>query len=391
MIPFADVRSSFDAVQPALAAAVAEILATGQVVQGARVRRFEEAFAAYCGARFAVAVASGTDALELTLRALDVRPGDEVITTPLTFFATAEALLAVGARPVFVDVDPDTLQLDPARVEAALTPRTVGLLPVHLHGAPVDAGPLVQLALDRGLWLVEDAAQAHGARLDGVRVGSLGVAGCFSFYPGKNLGTCGEGGAVVTREPALAERLRRLRDHGSVEKYHHVEAGKNARMSEIEAAALELKLPLLDGWNAQRRAVAARYDEGLADLPLERPRCVAGAEPVWHLYVVRTPERDALRAFLGERGVQTGLHYPLPLHLQPALANAVPAGASFPHAERAAASVLSLPMFPGMTAAQVEAVCDAVADFFRQPAGSRARASARGASAAPAAAGGAAA
>ncbi len=363
-IPFADVRASYAAIGTEVQAELADIFATGQFVQGRRVARLEEAFAEYTQSRFAVAVASGTDALEISLRGLRVAPGDEVITTPLTFFATAEALCAVGATPVFVDVDPRTLQLDVDAVAAAVTERTVGVVPVHLYGAPVPMESLVELALEHELWILEDAAQAHGARYLDRPVGSMGTAGCFSFYPGKNLGTCGEGGMIVTQERALAERLRMLRDHGSFEKYHHRLVGKNARMSEIEACVLGLKLPHLEGWNEARRRVAGWYAEGLAGLPLELPTVVSGGLAVHHLYVVRTPERDALRAYLGEHDVQTGLHYPVPLHRQEALRGVVPAGASFPHAERAAASVLSLPMFPELEREQVAEVCARVHTFF---------------------------
>lgn len=360
MIPFLDLAAQHRALAPEIEAAVREIFATTAFVQGERVRAFEQAFAEHCGVDHGVAVASGTHALELALRALGAGPGDEVVTTPSTFFATAEAILAVGATPRFADVDPETLQLDPRAAEAAVGPRTVGLLPVHLFGTPADLDGLRALAERRGLWLVEDACQAHGARWRGARAGSVGNAGCFSFYPGKNLGTCGEGGMIVTRDADLAAHARLLRDHGSIAKYEHVAVGTNGRMSELEAAVLSIKLPHLDGWNESRRRIAAWYREALADLPLTVPAVTPGAESVHHLFPILAQDRDRLRAALDERGIGTGLHYPRPLHLQPALTALDHAPGDFPHAERAARHLLSLPMFPELAREQVDAVAGAL-------------------------------
>lgn len=363
MIRFAAVPESFAPIAEELEATVRSILATGQMVQGAQVRAFEEAFAEYCGVEHAVAVSSGTDALVVALRALGVGPGDEIITTPLTFFATTEAILLCGAKPVFVDVDDRSLQIDAERVGAAVTPRTVGILPVHLYGAPADLVRLGEVADEHGLWLVEDAAQAHGARLHGRRVGSFGRGACFSFYPGKNLGTCGEGGAVVTSDPAYAQELRLLRDHGAYEKYEHVRVGLNARMSEIEAAALRLKLPHLDAWNERRRGIADVYRLGLGGAGVQLVEPIDGAECVHHLFTVRCDDRDALREHLAARDIQSGLHYPRPVHLQRALGGDRGRPGDFPVAEAAAARTLSLPMHPELGAGEVREVCAAVRDW----------------------------
>jgi dTDP-4-amino-4,6-dideoxygalactose transaminase len=327
---------------------------------GPEVRAFEEAFAAWCQARFAVGISSGTAAIELTLRALGVGPGDEVITTPFTFIATGEAISATGATPVFADIDPATYNLDPAAVEAALTARTRALLPVHLYGQPADMAALAAIAQRRGLALLEDAAQAHGAEIAGRRAGSLGHAACFSFYPGKNLGCYGDGGAVTTDDEALAGRLRKLRDHGRSSKYVHDELGYGHRLDALQAAILAAKLPHLDAANAARRRLAARYRQLLAGADLVLPYVPEGVTPAWHLYVVRTARRDALLASLRAEGIEAGIHYPLPLHLQPAYRSLGLGAGSFPVAEAAAQQVLSLPLFPEMTDEQQERVAAAV-------------------------------
>ncbi|MEM9379887.1 MAG: DegT/DnrJ/EryC1/StrS family aminotransferase [Planctomycetota bacterium] len=370
-VPFADVPGTFAPIRPELDAAIAEILDTGRLVQGRWVSELETSFAAYLETEAAVAVSSGTSALELCLRALDVGPGDEVITTAMTFIATAEAICTAGATPVLADVDPRTLQIDPEHVRSLVGPRTVGILPVHLFGAPSPMDELLEIADAADLWVVEDAAQAHGALYRGRRAGSLGVASCFSFYPGKNLGAAGEGGMVATGDPSLAERVRMLRDHGSVVKYQHTEIGYNARMSEIEAASVALKLPLLDAANDRRRGAATRYAAALQGLPLEVPGVVEGGTSVHHLYVVQCAERESLRAHLDTHGVQSGLHYPLALHQQPALRH-LETGA-LPHAARAAASVVSLPMFAGITDDQVDRVADALRTFFERSSAAAAR------------------
>ena len=361
-IPLVDLKAQYAALHPDIDAAIARVIASTSFIMGPEVRAFEEAFAAWCQTRYAVGISSGTAAIELTLRALGVGPGDEVITTPFTFIATAEAISATGATPVFADIDPATYNLDPAAVEAAITPRTRALLPVHLYGQPADMEGLAAIARQHSLALIEDAAQAHGAEIDGQRVGSLGHAACFSFYPGKNLGAYGDGGAVTTNDEALAARLRKLRDHGRVSKYVHDEIGYGHRLDALQAAILGAKLPHLDAANAARRRLAKRYDELLADTGLILPFVPEGVTPVWHLYVVRTPRRDDVLARLKAQGIEVGIHYPLPLHLQPAYRSLGLGPGSFPVAEAAAQQVLSLPLFPEMTEEQQERVAAALLD-----------------------------
>jgi len=335
-------------------------------VGGAEVDEFEREFAAFVGSPGAVAVSSGTDALRFAYQALGVRPGDEVITVPNTFIATTEALTQAGATCRFVDVRPDTLTIDPAAAAAAVGPRTVGIVPVHLYGQMADLDPLLELAARRGLWIVEDAAQAHGAS-DGDRsAGTLGALGAFSFYPGKNLGACGEGGAVVGRSAAHLETVRRLREHGQSRKYIHEIEGYNGRMDAIQAAFLRIKLSHLAEWNAARRRVAGWYCEALADvaeirLPIERP----GATHVYHLFVIRAERRDALQQHLTARGIGTGLHYPVPLHLQAAYAGLRLGVGAYPVTEAAAREILSLPLYPELTIDQIGLVADAIRVFYR--------------------------
>ncbi len=359
-IPLVDLKAQYAALRADIDAAIARVIANTSFIMGPEVRAFEEAFAAFCQARFAVGVSSGTAAIELTLRALGVGPGDEVITTPHTFIATAEAISATGAAPIFADIDPATYNIHPAAVEAAITPRTRALLPVHLYGQPADMDALAAIAQRHGLALIEDAAQAHGAEINGRRVGSLGHAACFSFYPGKNLGAYGDGGAVTTDDEGLAARLRKLRDHGRASKYVHDELGYGHRLDALQAAILAAKLPHLDAANAARRRLAARYGELLADGDLVLPHVPEGVTPAWHLYVVRTPRRDELLASLRQQGIETGIHYPLPLHLQPACRSLGLGPGSYPVAEAAAQQVLSLPLFPEMTEEQQERVAAAL-------------------------------
>ncbi len=364
-IPLVDLKAQYAALRTEIDAAIARVIANTSFILGPEVRAFEEAFASYCQARFAVGVSSGTAAIELTLRALGVGPGDEVITTPFTFIATAEAISATGATPVFADIQAATYNLDPATVEAAITPATRALLPVHLYGQPAGMPALAAIAQRHGLGLIEDAAQAHGAAIDGRRVGNLGDAACFSFYPGKNLGAYGDGGAVTTDDEALAARLRKLRDHGRVSKYVHDELGYGHRLDALQAALLGAKLPHLDEANAARRRLATRYHELLVDADLALPVVPKGVNPVWHLYVVRTPRRDDLLASLKAQGIEAGVHYPLPLHLQPAYRGQGLGTGSFPVAEAAAQQVLSLPLFPEMTEEQQERVATVVVGAMR--------------------------
>jgi dTDP-4-amino-4,6-dideoxygalactose transaminase len=336
------------------------VLENSSFVLGAEVSRFEEAFAKYLGAGHCIAVTNGTVALELALLGMGVGPGDEVITVPNTFIATAEAVSAVGARPVFVDVDPVSYNMDPALVERAITPRTCVLLPVHLYGQPADMDPLLEIAARRGLKVLEDACQAHGAEYKGRRAGTMGIAGCFSFYPGKNLGALGEGGAVVTSDPELAARMRMLRDHGSLRKYEHGIPGYNFRLEGLQGGFLAVKLPRLDNWNDRRRLAAEYYDQLLAGNGVITPVEMPYANHVYHLYVIQADDRERLRRDLNAAGVETGLHYPGPLHLQEAYKSLGYRQGDFPVCERLADRILSLPMFPDISRQQVEYVVSVI-------------------------------
>ena len=360
MIPFVDLKAQYRSIKPEVTAAIAGVLESCEFTLGSEVAAFEKEFAAYCHAGHGVGVNSGTSALHLALLAAGVGPGDEVITVPFTFLATVSAIDYTGARPVFVDVDPRTLTMDPAALEAAITPRTRAVIPVHLYGRPADMDPIVAIARRHGIVVIEDAAQAHGADYKGRRVGTLGDMACFSFYPGKNLGAYGEGGLVVTDSPEYTRTLRMLRDWGAEKKYEHVLKGYNYRMEGIQGAVLRVKLRHLDDWTEARRAAAARYDELLVDSGVETPPPAPDARHVYHIYAVRTASRQAWQDALKEQHIQTGVHYPVPVHLQPAFADLGYRAGQFPASERAAKEVLSLPMFPELTTAQCEAVCGAV-------------------------------
>jgi dTDP-4-amino-4,6-dideoxygalactose transaminase len=363
-IPFVDLKAQYAAIREEILAEVADVLEGMQLFLGPRQRAFEATYAAYCEASDCISMSNGTDALELALRALGVGPGDEVLTQPNSFIATAEAISATGATPTFADVDARTATLDPAEVAKRLTPQTKAIIPVHLYGRPAEMAALRAVA--GGIPIIEDACQAHGARYQGRRAGSLGDLACFSFYFSKNLGAYGEGGAVTTSDPALAERVRMLRDHGSKVRYEHDVVGRNARMDELQAAILGVKLRHLDEWNTRRRANAATLSAALAGASLLLPT-PGGAEieEVFHLYVVQHPERDRLRAFLGERGVQTGIHYPRPIHLQKAYAELGYEAGAFPISERLSATILSLPMYAELTEEQIERVAASVRAFDR--------------------------
>jgi dTDP-4-amino-4,6-dideoxygalactose transaminase len=375
-VPFLDLPAQDRLVGAAVRAAVAEVLDGQQFVLGAHVARFETAMAAYCGAKYAVGVGSGTDALALALAALGVGPGTTVLTTPFSFFATASVVARLGARVVFADVEPRTLNLAPAAAAAVLertSEPVVGILPVHLFGRIADMPAFDALARRRGLWLVEDAAQAVGARVAGRMAGTFARAGCLSFYPTKNLGGIGDGGMILTDDDALAARLRQDRHHGQVEPYVHERVGLCSRLDAVQAAALGAKLPHLDAWNARRRTVAAAYTEafraagvaGDPDAPLVLPE-PAGDAHVFHQYVVRARERDALAAHLQAAGVATQVYYRVPLHVQAALRAHVVAPLPLPEAERAAREVLALPIYPELADAAVRAVVDATAAFYRR-------------------------
>jgi dTDP-4-amino-4,6-dideoxygalactose transaminase len=363
-VPYLDLAAQMRPIRAEIDAAIARNLDACSFCLGPDVAAFERAFADYCGVGHAIGFNSGTSALHIALRLLDVGPGDEVITTPHTFVATSWAISYVNARPVYVDIDPASFNLNPDLVERAITPRTKAILPVHLYGHPFDADPLLEIARQHGLPLIEDAAQAHGAEYKGQRVGRLGAMACFSFYPGKNLGAYGEGGALVTDNADWAARAKALREHGSRQRYYHDEIGYNYRMEGIQGAVLGVKLKHLDAWTDGRRRVAKLYDRLLADTPLQLPREAAYARSVYHLYVVRHAQRDALKTHLEKQGVGCALHYPLPLHLQKAYAFLGHKAGDFPAAEAAARECLSLPIYPELTDAQVERVAEVVRSFF---------------------------
>jgi dTDP-3-amino-3,4,6-trideoxy-alpha-D-glucose transaminase len=381
-VPFTRMDHADPALLEELLGAVREVAARGAFTLGHHVEAFEREWAAYCECDFAVGVSSGTEALVLALRALELGPGDEVLVPANSFIATAEAVSAVGATPVCVDVDPDSHVLTAELLQFALTPRTRCVIPVHLYGATVDLDPILALARDAGVHVVEDACQAHGARYRGRRVGTLGTLGCFSFYPAKNLGAWGDAGAVVTSVPELAERVALLRAHGERPRYHHSVVGTTGRLDALQAAVLRRKLLRLDGWCEERRRLGAALRERLTSEPFAQGpgagrgaadgaegACdpvrlpFAGADHVYHLFVVRCAQRDALRAHLAEQGVATGIHYPVPIHRTEAYAALGLGPGSLPVSEALAERILSLPLFPGMTAAELDRVVEAVASF----------------------------
>ncbi len=360
VVPFLDLKAQYHSIKQEIDAAIQSVLESAQFVLGDEVAAFEREFAAYCGAVHGIALNSGTSALHLAMLAAGIGPGDEVITVPHTFVATVAAVRYTGARAVFVDIDPATFTIDPARVEAAITSRTKAILPVHLYGQPADMDPLLAVAKRHKLLVIEDAAQAHGAKYNGRPVGSLGDLACFSYYPGKNLGAYGEGGMVVTSDEEKARTIRMLRDWGQDRKYHHALAGYNYRMEGIQGAILRVKLRHLERWTEARRAHAARYRALLADCGVAIPAEAPYARHVYHIYAVRAPDREGLMKALAEKGIQTAIHYPVPVHLQPAYADPAYGPGSFPHSEEAAQQVISLPMYPEMTEAHQERVSSAL-------------------------------
>lgn len=365
-VPFVDLRAQHCALESQITAAVARVINRCDFILGEAVAEFEREFAQFIGSSHAVGVSSGFDALRLSLTAAGVGPGDEVLVPANTFIATALAVSAVGAVPVFVDVEEGTYGVDPARIEAAITPKTKAIIPVHLYGQACDLERLVAQAQAHRLVLIEDACQAHGARFAGRRVGTFGLTGCFSFYPAKNLGACGDGGIIVTDNSTIAQQLRVLRDCGRVDKYRHAVKGLNARLDTLQAAILRIKLPLLEQWNALRAAHAQRYRTILGEVrQVHTPVVASQRTHIFHLYVVRVQQRDKLQKFLADQGVQTGVHYPLPLHLQEAYAELGYQSGSMPVAEQVAGEILSLPMFPEMTETQIQYVCDSVKRFYR--------------------------
>jgi dTDP-4-amino-4,6-dideoxygalactose transaminase len=359
-IPYLDLKAQYRSIKAEIDAAVCRVLESSQFVLGEEVAAFEQEFANYCGATESVAVNSGTSALHLALLAAGVGPGDEVITVPFTFVASVAAILYTGARPVLVDIDPQSFNMNAAAIEGAITPRTRAIMPVHLYGQTADMDPILEIARRNGLIVIEDAAQAHGAKYKGRSAGSLGDIGCFSFYPTKNLGAYGEGGAVTTSNPEYAKTIRMLRDWGQDSKYHHVLRGFNYRMEGLQGAILRVKLRHLEQWIEARRRVARKYTEQLGDAELALPREMPWARHVYHVYSLRTADRDSFRMALQAEGIQTSVHYSIPAHLQPAYAELGHDTGSFPESEAAANEVVALPIYPELSSAQVDAVCHAV-------------------------------
>ena len=369
-IPLVDLRAQYATIRNEIRAAIDEVLEGMQLTIGPNVRAFDQEFAAYCATKHAIGVGSGTDALQLAIRACGVSGGDEVITVSHSFFATVEAILYANARPILVDVDDRTMLMDPAAVADAITPRTKAIVPVHLYGRTVDLAPLRRIAQDRGIALIEDAAQAHGALLDdGRKAGSGGRAGCFSFYCSKNLGAYGEAGSITTDDDTLAEELRALREHGQSTRYYHPVVGYNARLDEIQAAILRVKLPRLEAWNDRRREIARAYTEQLADSGVVTPELPA--EPgrhVFYVYPIRVPaaRRDALRAHLAQIGIGTQIHYPVPIHLQQSAQFLGYRQGDLPVTEGIASEILSIPMYAELSDDSVARVADAIREFMRR-------------------------
>jgi dTDP-4-amino-4,6-dideoxygalactose transaminase len=363
-VPYLDLAAQIRGVRKEIDAALARTLDNCSFCLGPDVAQFEKDFAQFCEAKYCLGFNSGTSALHAAMKLLNVGPGDEVITTPFTFVATSWAISYMDAKPVYVDIDDATFNLDPALIERAITPRTRAVLPVHLYGQPFDVDPVLALCRKHKLGMVEDAAQAHGAKYKGKVVGTFGEMSCFSFYPTKNLGACGEGGALVTNSPELAARGKSLREHGSTVRYYHDEVGYNYRMEGFQGAVLNVKLRHLAKWTQERARVAKRYTELLADTPLRLPQVAAYAESAWHLYTIRHPRRDELKKHLEDNGVGCAVHYPIPLHLQKVYAGLGYKPGDFPVAEKASRECLCLPMYAELTEAQVSRVAEVIKDFF---------------------------
>jgi dTDP-4-amino-4,6-dideoxygalactose transaminase len=359
-IPFVDLQAQYQSIAPEINAAIQGVLDRSDYILGDEVRLFEDDFAKYIGTAHALSVGSGLDALELALRAYGIGPGDEVITAANTFIATALAIIAVGAKPVLAEMDPATYNIAPAAIEAAITSRTRGIMPVHLYGQPADMEPILAIARKHNLLVIEDAAQAHGSKYAGKRAGSWGHAAAFSFYPGKNLGAYGDGGIITTNDTGIAEKIRYLRNYGQKVKYEHVIAGTNSRLDTIQAAILRVKLRHLDRWNTLRSEHAAAYSAALADGPFVLPKVAENRSHIFHLYVLQVENRAAIQEFLNQRGIATGIHYPIPIHLQEACRDLGYRCGDFPLTEQAAARILSLPMFPELTVQRRESVVDAL-------------------------------
>jgi dTDP-4-amino-4,6-dideoxygalactose transaminase len=360
VIPFVDLKAQYVSIKTEVNAAIQGVLDSCQFTLGSEVAAFEEEFAAYSRAKFGIGVNTGTSALHLALLAADIGPGDEVITVPFTFVATVSAIHYTGATPVFVDIDPKTFTMDVNAIEAAITKKTKAILPVHLYGQTADMDPILAIAKRHGLVVIEDACQAHGAEYKGRRAGSIGDMGCFSFYPGKNLGAYGEGGMVTTSNPEYTRTIRMLRDWGAEKKYHHVLKGYNFRLEGIQGAVLRVKLRHLERWTEARRTAAGHYNRLLAGSGVPTPAALPDGRHVYHVYAIRTRERQEWQQALQSQGIQTGIHYPIPVHMLPAFADLGYEAGQFPHSEQAANEVLSLPMFPEITQTQCEVVGNAV-------------------------------
>lgn len=364
-VPFVDLKAQYLSIKHEIDAAIQHVLDNTQFILGAEVAAFEEEFAAYSGAEFCVGVNNGTNALYLALLAADIGPGDEVITTPFTFVASVAAIWYAGAKPVFVDIDPATYLIDASKIEAAITPKTKALLPVHLYGQACDMDAIVAIAKKHKLIVIEDACQAHGSEWKGKRVGGIGDFGAFSFYPGKNLGAYGEGGATTTNNPEYARKIRMLRDWGAEKKYQHVLKGFNMRLEGMQGAILRVKMKYIEKWTEQRREAAKRYDALFAGTGVSFPHVSEHARHVYHIYSTRTPNRQAWQDALAAKGIQSGIHYPIAIHNLPAYSDLGYKNGDFPHAEKAAAEQLSLPMYPELTAEMQERVAAAVIDLHK--------------------------
>lgn len=364
-IPFVDLKRQYDSIQEEILSAIQEVLQSTAFILGPAVEKFEKEFADFCEAKQAIGVASGTDALLLTLKALEVGEGDEVITVPNTFTATVDAIVKAGAKPVFVEIDPETYNINADQIEERVTPRTKAILPVHLYGQPAEMDAILRIAERHSLHVIEDACQAHGARYKNKRAGSLGTAGCFSFFPGKNLGAYGDGGAITTNNQELAEKIKMLRNYGQRKKYHHEFIGYNSRLDSIQAAVLCVKLKHLDRWNGLRKQHADQYKKLLTSMEIVLPKEAPERTHVYHLFVVRTGTREEFRRYLASKEIADGLHYPVPVHLQKAYRFLGFKQGDFPITEKCADEILSLPMFPELTEEQIKYVTDAIRDYFK--------------------------
>lgn len=362
-IPFVDLKEQYTSIENEIKPAIEGVFEKGQFILGENLKKFEDEFASYCRAKYGIGVGSGTEALHLALIVCGVEPGDEVITVPNTAVPTASAISFANAKPVFVDIDPKTFTMDPSRLEEKITPRTKVIMPVHLYGQMADMDPILKIAQKYDLKVIEDACQAHGAEYRDRKAGSMGGLGCFSFYPTKNLGAYGDGGMIITNDEKMAEKLRMLRNYGEVKKYHHRIKGFNSRLDELQAAILRVKLKYLSTWNEARRKNAKLYDELLTNDKITKPVEADYAKHIYHLYVIRSKQRDEVQKFLASAGVGTLIHYPIPIHLQEAYKNLGLKRGALPIAEECADEILSLPMFPELKEVQIERVCEVINQF----------------------------